>query len=119
MGWGSKTQIMTDVSVAGTEQYSTAFTLNPGELVHVEVEGDFVASPTDNLIVKVYGTLDDSTENWDDTPFLQFQIDKGIDPNKVAFIVRSFYKCRLGCIRDGATDTITVNAWYRSDGVSL
>lgn len=119
MSWGSKNQIITSQSVSGTEVFSSAVTCNPGSEQHVEVEADFPASPTDNLLVRLYGTLDASSENWDDTPIFEFSIDNGTDPNKVSFQVSGLYKWRLGVVRDGSTDTITVDAWYRDDGVSL
>ena len=119
MAWGSKTQIMTAAAVAGTELFSTPVTLNPGESAQVEVEGDFPVSPTDELVVSVYGTLDDSAENWDDTAILKLNIAKSPDPNKVSFIVSGLYKFRLGCVRSGSTDTITTDAYYRKDGVNL
>lgn len=119
MAWSSKTQIMTSQSVAGTELFSSAVTLNPGESAHVEVEGDFPVTPNDDLEVRVYGTLDDSTENWDDTPIYKFTISNSIDPNKASIVIIDVYKFRVGAIRTGATDTITTNMWYRKDGVSL
>jgi hypothetical protein len=106
MPWSNKTQIMTDVSVAGSEQFSSAVTLNPGETAHVEVEADFPALPTDELVVAVYGTLDATSENWDDTAILKFNISKTPDPNKVSFVVSGVYRFRLGCVRSGSTDTI-------------
>lgn len=70
--------------------------------------------------MSVYGTLDASTENWDDTPFVVFQIDKAIDPNKVAFVIKDVYKFRVGVKRSGSTDTITsADFSYRLNGVSL
>lgn len=119
MGWGSKTQVASSLSVAGTEQYTDDITLNPGEQVHIQVKADFPGSPTDNLVVSGYGTLDDSSEVWDDTAFLKFEIDNGTDPNHVALVISGFYKFKLGFIRSGSTDTITVDAWIRKDGVSI
>lgn len=119
MSWGNKTQIMSDVAVAGTEQFSGVVLLTPGETAHVEVEADFPAGPTDELVVALYGTLDDSAENWDDTPITKFNISNTPDPNKVSFVVSGVYKFRLGCVRSGSTDTITTNAYYRKDGVDL
>jgi hypothetical protein len=119
MAWLDKLKIEDAASVAGTELFSDAVQPNAGEQVHVEVEADFPATPTDDLLVRLYATLDDTSENWDDTPVLEFAIDNGTDPNKVSFIVSGLYKWRLGFIRDGSTDTITVNAWIRRDGVSL
>ena len=119
MAWGSKTQIATSSSADSTEIFSGAVTLNPGELAHVEVEANPPATPVDNLLVRVYGTLDAATENWDDTPIYEFAVDSSIDPNKASFIVSGLYKFRLGLIVDGTTNTIVVDAWYRKDGVSL
>lgn len=119
MGWLDKLQIATALSVAGTELFSNAVQPNAGEQTHVEVEADFPGSPTDDLVVSLYATLDDSSENWDDTPVFQFTIDNGTDPNKVSFVVSGLYKWRLGLIRSGSTDTITTNAYIRRDGVAL
>ena len=119
MTWGNKVQIATALAVEGTELFSSLVSLNPGEQVHIEVECDFPASPTDNLVVAAYATLDDTSENWDDTAFLQFEIDKGTDPNKVAFIVSGFYKFRLGFVRAGGSQTLTTDAWIRKDGVNI
>jgi hypothetical protein len=119
MSWASKTQIATSLSVAGTEQFSSSFTLSPGESAQVQVKGDFPASPTDDLLIKVYGTLDDSSEEWDKAPLMQFRLSKGTDPNVISFLIQGFYKARLGFIRSGSTDTITTDAWIRKDGISL
>lgn len=119
MSWSSKTQIITAASVAGTETFSSSVTLNPGEVAHVEVEADFPASPTDELVVALYGTLDDSSENWDDTALLKFNMEYSPDPNKMSFVVAGLYKFRLGVVRTGSTDTITVDAYYRKDGVNI
>lgn len=120
MAWGSKSQIATSSSVAGTELFSSAVTLNPGELAHCEVEANFPATPSDDLLVRVYGTLDATSESWDETPIYEFAIDKDLaDPNKASFIVSGLYKFRLGFIRDGTSDTIVTDAWYRKDGVNL
>ena len=120
MAWGNKTQIANALSITATEVFSDSFTLNPGESAHVQVEADFPASPTDDLEVRLYGTLDESSENWDDT-VLQYlgTLDKGTDPNAMSFIVSGIYKGRIGFKRSGSTDTITVNAWLRKDGVNI
>lgn len=119
MAWGSKTDL-TQLTSITTEQFFSAVTLNPGELVHCEVEIDFPATPTDEATISLYGTLDDSTENWDDTPIWQQNIANSPDPNKVSFQVSGWYKFRVGVQRDGSTDTITsADMSYRKDGVSL
>jgi hypothetical protein len=110
---------MTAQAVAGTELFSSYVTLNPGALAHVEVEGNSNGT-TDNFKGRGYGTLDASTENPDDFPIFEFTIDctSGND-SKVSFPLSGIYRWRIGCVRDGSTDTITTDIWYREDGVSL
>lgn len=121
MAWGSKTNSTQLTSITNTEQFfSQTPTLNPGEVAHVQVDVDFVGSPTDNMIISVYTTLDDSSENWDDTPFMIFELDNDTDPNAVSFLVHGVYKFRVGVKASGATDTHTsADMSHRVDGVSL
>lgn len=120
MAWTSKTSATQLTSITTEQIFDETPTLNPGEIAHCEVEADFPTSPTDNLIVAVYATLDDSTENWDDTPVMEFKIMNDNDPNKRSFVVSDLYKFRVGVRRDGSTDTITsADFSYRKNGVSL
>jgi hypothetical protein len=91
----------------------------PGESADCQVVGNSDGT-TDNLVVSVYTTLDDATENWDTVPLLSFELDcsDGND-NDISFIISGAYKFRLGFVRSGSTDTITTNAWQRKDGVKL
>lgn len=119
MAWGSKTQIATNLSIVGTEQFSSAVSLNPGESAQVQVISNS-GGTTDSLIVSVYGTLDASTETWDEVPITQFLLDctSGND-TEVSFIVSRLYRFRIGFVRSGSTDTLVTNAYYRSDGISV
>lgn len=120
MAWGAKTNATQLTNITTEQFFDQTPTLTPGETLHCEVEADFPVSPTDNLVVSVYGTLDAASENWDDTPTLQFEIDNGIDPNKVSFLISGVYKFRIGVKRSGTTDTITsADFSFRKDGVSL
>lgn len=125
MAWGSKTSA-TQLTSITTEQFfsfggSTVLSLNPGEAMHILVKANPVGSPTDHLIVAIYGTLDDATETvWALTPWAEFTVDKALDPNYVDFIVSGLFKFRIGVRRSGTTDTITdADCSYRKDGVSL
>jgi hypothetical protein len=124
MAWGSK-QTATQLTSITTEQFfsfggSSYVSLNPGESAYVQVTADPPATPTDNLLVAVYGTLDASSETSDATPFMEFAIDKGTDPNIVSFVVSGVYRFRIGVRRSGTTDTYTdADCSYRLDGVSL
>jgi len=119
MAWGSKTQIENAASVAGTELFSDAVTLYPGESAHVQIVANSNGT-TDSLIVSVYSTLDASTETWDEVPITQFLLDctSGND-TEVSFLVSGVYKFQVGYVRSGSTDTITTSAWYRSNGISV
>lgn len=107
VAWGSKTASTQLTSITSEQFFSQTPQLAANEEAHVEVIANFPATPTDDALVSVYGTLDDSTEDWDDTPLFQFTISKDTDPNKVSFVVSSVYKFRVGIQRDGSTDTIT------------
>ena len=120
MAWGAKVNATQLTSITTEQFFDQAPTLTPGELLHCEVEYNPVPTPTDNLVVSIYGTLDAATENWDDTPLFQLEIDNGIDPNKVSFTLSGIYKFRIGVKRSGATDTITsADLSFRRDNVSL
>ena len=110
--FGSETTIMNAVTVTtGSWSDDVDLETNGYEGAHVIVDADFPASPTDDLIVQIHGSLDGS--NYDDTPLSSFQIDKGTDPNQVSFIVKEVAHFKLYCKRSGSTDTITVTAKYQ------
>lgn len=121
MAWGSKTGATQLTSISDTEQFFDATpALNPRELCQVEVDVNFVGTPTDDMIISLYGTLDATSEDWDDTPFRQLAVSNAIDPNKVSFPVGGVYKFRVGVKASGSTDTHTsADMNYRLDGVSL
>jgi hypothetical protein len=81
---------------------------NGYEGAHVIIDADFPASPTDDLIVQIHGSLDGT--NYDDTPLTSLTISKATDPNQVSFIVKDVAHFKLYCKRSGTTDTITVTA---------
>jgi len=118
MSWdSSKTQIASALNVAGTELFSSVVTLNPGELIHIQVDGDS-GGTTDNLVIAVYTTLDPSSEQWDTVAIMSFELDCTDGAlNVVAFTLSGLFKFRIGFIRSGSSDTIVTNAHYRKDGV--
>ncbi len=118
MSWQNKTQIASALAVSGTELFSSAVTLNPGELAHIQVVGNSDGT-TDNLIISVYTTLDASSENWDTVAIMSFELDcTDTNDNDVSFTLSGLYKFYIGFLASGTpTDTIATNAWYRSDGV--
>lgn len=123
MAWDSKTSLTIENSgdVDSTERYTTTYvTHTPGEWSHVQIVGNSDGT-TSSLIIKVYTTLDASTENWDTVPIFQFLLDctDGND-NDVSFSVPSWvYKWRLGFVTDTGSDTIATTANYRACGIDL
>ncbi len=121
MAWGSKTD-STKSSVTSTEQATGLLTLNPGELMHVQIDADPPASPTDDLTVNVYGTLDAASPVYDATPIFSFDIDKDAhaSDNAASFILSGLYGFKIGVQAAGASTTYTeVKISYRKDGVSI
>ncbi len=122
MAWGADTAMTQLTSITNIEQFfSTLVTLNPREIAHCQADINFVVTPTDDMILSVYTTLDAASEVWDDTPLLTFTIDKDTDPHQVSFVVGpGIYKFRIGVKASGATDTHTsADLSYRLDGVSV
>ncbi|MFB0523910.1 MAG: hypothetical protein ACETVZ_00090 [Phycisphaerae bacterium] len=107
--WLAEQTIMDAVAVT-TGSWSSDVDLETDgcEGAHVIVDADFVASPTENLIVEVRASLD--ATNYDDTPLYSFEVDKGTDPNQVSFVVKDIAHFKLYCKRSGTTETITVTA---------
>lgn len=116
--WGSQTQIEGTgdgwTTLSGTtEEYSADVDLetNGYEGAHVTVEIDYDTSPTDEVKIKLYGSLDGS--NYDDTPVWEMQRDKSVDPQQLSFIVKDLAHFRLGFQQIGSTDSHNVRAYFQ------
>ena len=82
------------------------------------IEVDFPASPTDDAVISVYGSLDGTA--WSATPLMVLVLDKDVDPNSIDFIVTGVYQFRVGVKRSGSTGTLTsADLAFRKDGVSV
>ena len=117
MAWQTETN-ETKSNLTSTEVFGSNVALNPGESAHVEIDADFIVSPTDNILVAVYGSIDGT--NYDDIPFMGFYIAREVDPGQVSFIVTGVKSFRVGLKMDGATDTTsdaTIN--ITTDGISI
>lgn len=97
-----------------TETYSDDVDLetNGYEGAHVIVEVNFDASPTDDVKVKVYGSLDGS--DYDDIPIFEFTIDNGTDPCQISFVVCDLAHFRLGFQQTGSTNSHDVKAAHQA-----
>ena len=116
--WASQSQIIGTsdgyITLSGTtESYSSDVDLetNGYEGAHVTVEIDYDASPTDEVKIKLYGSLDGS--NYDDTPIWQMQGDKNIDPQQLSFVVKDVAHFRIGVQQTGSTNSHNVRAYVQ------
>lgn len=118
--WGAKTALTTQTAINNTtEEFlhgsGLGITLATGLSCHVQLEVDNEAgSVTDDLLVAIYTTLDDSSAVWDDVAFMSFaHTPAGIALERVAFIVSGVYHFRIGVLSSGATDTYGAGGDYR------
>ncbi len=116
--WAAQSQIegVSDAytTLSGTtEEYSSDVDMetNGHEGAHVIVEIDYDATPTDEVKIKIYGSLDGS--NYDDTPIWEMQGDKSVDPQQLSFIVKDLAHFRLGFQQTGSTDSHNVRAYVQ------
>jgi len=96
-----------------TEELSTDVdaTTDGAIFYHVMVEINYDASPTDQVKIKVRAGHD--TTDYDDTPVLEFQGDKTIDPQQISFIVRDLAHFKVCFQQTGTTDSHDVRAAVR------
>ena len=116
--WVSQSQIIGTgdgyVTLSGTtESYSSDVDMetNGYEGAHVTVEIDYDATPTDEVDIKLYGSLDGS--NYDETPIWEMQGDKSTDPQQLSFVVRDLAHFRIGIRQTGSTDSHNVRAYIQ------
>ena len=116
--WAAQTQIEGTgdgyTTLSGTtEEYSADVDLetNGYEGAHVIVEIDYDASPTDEVKIKLYGSLDGT--NYDDTPIWEMQGDKSVDPQQLSFVIKDLAHFRLGFQQTGSTDSHNVRAYQQ------
>ena len=65
MAWGSKTTFTDQTLINNTvEEYLASVTLNPRELVHLQlkIDNEHASTVTDSLVISVYTTLDTTSE---------------------------------------------------------
>ena len=116
--WASQSQIIGTgdgyITLSGTtESYSSDVDTetNGYEGAHVTVEIDYDATPTDEVEIKLYGSLAGS--NYDVTPIWQMQGDKSVDPQQLSFIVKDLAHFRIGVKQTGSTDSHNVRAYVQ------
>jgi len=118
MPWNAEQNATQLVSITTEQFFDKKPILNPGETCQVEIDCDFPGSPTDNLVVSVYATLDGS--NFDIVPLFSQEIDNGDDPSRITLTLSGIYGFRIGVSRSGTTDTITsADMSYKTDGINV
>jgi hypothetical protein len=116
--WASMAQIIGSgdafVTLSGTtESFSSDVDLetNGYEGAHLIVEINYDASPTDEVNIKIYGSLDGI--NYDDTPIWEMQGDKSVDPQQLSFIIKDLAHFRIGVQQNGSTNSHDVRAYLQ------
>lgn len=116
--WASQSQIMGTgdgyITLSGTtESFSSDVDLetNGYEGAHLIVEIDYDTSPTDEVKIRLYGSLDGS--NYDDTPVWKIQGDNSVDPQQLSFVVKDLAHFRIGVRQTGSTDSHNVRAYLQ------
>lgn len=118
--WGAKTTLGSQTAINDTvEEFLPSagggVTLAAGMQAHVQLTIDNTSGTvTNGVIISVYSTLDDASENWDEDPFMSFEyVPSGIAAEEVSFVVSGIYKFRIGALAAAATDDYDVSGNYR------
>ena len=116
--WASQSQIIGTgdgyVTLSGTTESNSSdvdMETNGYEGSHVTVEIDYDATPTDEVKIKLYGSLDGT--NYDDTPIWEMQGDKSVDPQQLSFIIRDLAHFKVGVQQTGSTNSHNVRAYVQ------
>lgn len=110
--WGDVINIMDTVAVTTGTDATTINLVTPGYAgIHVTIYGNFPGSPTDDLDILVYGSLDGII--WDLTPVFSARLEKSPDPNQISITIENLAHVKIHCKRNGSTDTITTTVKYR------
>ncbi len=121
MAWGAKQSFTQDTTVGNTWTDAGSVSLNPRELIHVQwlVNNENASTVTDAAELRVLATLDDATEDWDDTPVFAMSYEPStVNEEAVSFSLSGYYRIKIQYRSAGSTDNYTFDVDYRLDGVS-
>lgn len=117
--WVAQSQIIgaadAYVTLSGTtESYSSDVDMETNGLegAHVIVEINYDPGPTDEVKIKLYGSLDGSA--YDDTPIWEMQGDSSVDPQQLSYVVKDLAHFRIGVQQTGSTDSHDVRAYVQT-----
>lgn len=126
MAWGSKTSLGSQTAIGTTEKFLPSagggVSINPGETIHIQLalDNEHATTVTDAVEIRIYGTLDASTENWDEVAWQAFSHKpSAVTAEDYSFLISGIYRFRIGCKSAGSTDTYAVSGNYRSNGISV
>lgn len=115
--WGGDTSGGTQLTTVDdtTEEFFDIIAADDAVQTQVEIlANNESGSVTNALIVNVYLTMDATSEDIDDHPFMTYtMLPDGIGEEKWSFLIPSVYKWRIGCLAEAATDDYTVDMNYR------
>lgn len=108
-----------DTLAGTTEEFTSAVDMATNGYVgaHVVVDLNFDATPTDDMIINLYSSLDGST--WDDIPVSQVRIDNANDPGQISIKIDGLAQWRIGVVQTGSTDTHDFRVSYRAWTVDI
>jgi len=116
--WASLAQIIGSgdsfVTLSGTtESFSSGVDMetNGYEGAHVIVEVDYDVTPTDEVEIALYGSLDGT--NYDDTPIWSMQGNKAVDPQQLSFVIKDLAHFRIGVKQTGSSNSHDVRAYVQ------
>jgi len=97
-----------------TELFSSDVDLETDGYVgsHVIVEIDYDATPTDEVEIAIYGSLDGT--NFDDTPIFSQQGDHDVPIQQLSFIIQDLLHFQVGVKQTGSTNSHDVRAYVQS-----
>lgn len=118
--WGDKTTLGSQTAIDSvTEEFlpsaGGSVDLAAGLQAHIQLQVDNdQTSITNGLTVSVYTSLDDSSEDWDELPFMQFDVvPSTTGAEDVTFVVSGVYNFRIGLLASAVTDDYDASGNYR------
>lgn len=114
--WATKQNFTPQTAINDTvEEFLEAVDMSAALQAHVQLGIDNESgSVTNGIRINVYTTLDATTEDWDEIPFMSFSVTPtAVTEQDISFVVSGVVKFRIGLLALGATDDYTVGGSYR------
>ena len=105
-----------------TEEFSSVVTMDTGgEMVAIAyVEINYDATPTDNVVIKVYRGRDNTAGTRDTRPCVMIYGDNSVDPERISVPIPAANNWWISVTQDGSTDSHDVRTyWEGVEGTSV